>query len=127
FFATHGDTLLKTGNIGQIIKTGNIESEINAIDRNEVADGRDPFEVYIVGHVHKATVLALDFGGTLVINGGLPPANNYAKSVRVHRAHQCQVLFESTKELAFGDYRRIYVAGTENIKELDKIIMPWKD
>lgn len=127
FYATHGDTLLKTGNIGQTIKTGLIESEINSIDRNEVADGRNPFDVYLVGHVHKATVMALDFGGTLVINGGLPPANNYAKSVRVHRAHQCQCMFEATKTLGFGDYRRIYVSGTENNKELDKIIKPWSN
>lgn len=127
FYGTHGDTLLKPGNIGGTIKTGMIESEINAIDRNEVADGRKPFDIYIIGHVHKGTVLALDFGGTLIINSGLPPANNYAKSVRIHRAQQAQVLFESTAELAFGDYRRIYCGNTEDNKDLDKIIKPWSE
>ncbi len=124
-YATHGDTLLKIGNPGSSIPTSKIESEINRIDRNEVEEGRKPFNVFLVGHVHKATVLGLDFGGTLIVNGGLPTAGDYTKSVGVHRSQQCQVMFESTEDIAFGDYRRIYLRDTEDDDSLDEIIVPF--
>lgn len=124
-FAWHGDTGLKTGNIGRTINTNNIEHGINRINAS-VLD-KDEYSAFVCGHLHTGSVTFLSNGAVLLVNGGLPPTDSYGISLGIHESNCGQMLFESVPGLAVGDIRFIRV--NENVDKdttLDNIIKSWE-
>lgn len=124
-FVTHGDTVLNLGYPGSNINTKSLETQINKI--NASLPDQDEYSVFIGGHVHIGSMVYLSNGATVITNGPLVPANEYAVSIGLMESVCGQYLFESVPGYAVGDsrYIRVTVDDDKN-KELDKIITPWE-
>lgn len=123
-YATHGDTHINVGNPGRSINIAKVESQINRI--NASLKDTEEYKVFVMGHVHQPLVTQLTNGSYLILNGALVPPNSYAQSINITEAPQVQVLWEATRDYPVGDVRLIDVRGSENLKELDKIVQPFK-
>lgn len=124
-FATHGDNVLKPGNPGNSLRIANLENQINRI--NASLKDKEEIKVAIVGHTHCASVSNLNTGCIMVMNGALPPVDQYTVSLGFLENRASQTLFEMTPEHALGDIRFIRVGKEQDKNEaLDKIIKPWK-
>ena len=124
-FATHGDTVLNPGYPGKGIKTGVLENQINKI--NASLNDADEYSVFIVGHVHVASVTHLSNGATMVTNGAMVPADEYAVSIGMMESSNGQYIFESVTGHPFGDSRLIKVTEVQDKdKSLDEVIKPWE-
>lgn len=125
-FSTHGDTVLTPGNPGKSINTGGLEQQVNRI--NASLQDNQEYNVFIVGHVHVASVTQLNNGVIVITNGALCPANGFASSIGILESYGVQVLFESVPGFPVGDIRYIRVGAKEDADEsLDKIIKPWEN
>jgi hypothetical protein len=124
-FATHGDTVLNPGYPGKSIKTGVLENQINRI--NASLKDSDEYSVFIVGHVHVASVTHLSNNSVMITNGSLVPVDEYAVSIGMMESANGQYLFESVEGFPVGDCRFIKVSQEDDTnKELDKIIKPFE-
>lgn len=124
-YCTHGDTHLNPGNPGGKIDTKSLENQTNKI--NAALSDDEEFAVFAMGHVHQAMVTVLSNGAFLITNGALVPPNGFAQSINVVECQQIQIMWESTKKFAVGDFRFINVTDTEASEELDAIIKPFED
>lgn len=124
-FTTHGDNVINPGNPGKSINMKALEGQINAI--NSALSDQDEHKVFIVGHVHTASITLLNNGATMITNGALCPGNGFTTSIGIMESNNSQTLFETVKDHAVGDIRLIKV-GPKQDKDasLDKIIKPWK-
>lgn len=124
-FATHGDNVLKPGNPGTALRIGNLENQINRI--NASLKDKEEIKVAIVGHTHCASISNLNTGCIMVMNGALPPVDQYTVSIGFLENRASQTIFEVTPEHALGDIRFIRVGKEQDKNEaLEKIIKPWK-
>lgn len=125
-FATHGDTVLNPGYPGKAIKTGVLENQINRI--NASLRDADEYSVFIVGHVHTASMTHLSNGAVMVTNGAIVPSDEYAISIGLMESCSGQYLFESVEDFPVGDSRFIKVDETQDVDaSLDDIITPWEN
>lgn len=125
-FATHGDNVLKPGNPGTALKIASLENQINRI--NASLKDKEEIKVAIVGHTHCASVSNLNTGCMMVMNGALPPVDQYTVSLGFLENRASQTLFEITPDHALGDIRFIRVGKEQDKNEaLEKIIKPWKN
>lgn len=123
-FATHGDNVLKPGNPGNSLRIANLENQINRI--NASLKDKEEIKVAIVGHTHCASVSNLNTGCIMVMNGALPPVDQYTVSIGFLENRASQTLFEITPDHALGDIRFIRVGKEQDDnKDLEKIIAPW--
>lgn len=125
-FIWHGDTGIKTGNVGNSINVANIEKQVNKI--NASLDDDQEYEAFVHGHLHTGNIAFLSNGAAVISNGGLPPVDAFGVSLGIHEANCGQMLFESTEDMVVGDVRflRVGKEDDEN-KELDKLIKPWSN
>lgn len=124
-FATHGDNVLKPGNPGSSLRIANLENQINRI--NASLNDKDEIKVAIIGHTHCASISHLNTGCIMVMNGALPPVDQYTVSLGFMENRASQTLFEITPTHALGDIRFIRVGEAEDKNEaLDRIIKPWR-
>lgn len=123
---SHGDTVLKPGNPGSSINVKALEQQINKW--NASLGDRDEYKVFIVGHVHCASITQLGNGATMITNGALCPPDEFAVSIGISEGISSQVMFESVPGYPVGDVRIIRV-GLEHDqdKNLDNIIKPWNN
>lgn len=122
YYGGHGDNFLTAPNPGKNLDTRTILHQAMKINNKEVNQGRAPFKVFMVGHVHTPGILWLDEGCRLVINGPLIPPDMYAQSLGIQTAVRGQMLFEVIPGFPIGDSRLITVDGSEKDESLDKIV-----
>lgn len=124
-YAWHGDTGIKTGNVGKAINIKSINDAINSINAS-LADTKE-YSAFVCGHLHLGTVSFLPNNTTLIVNGGLPPFDPFCVSLGIQESSSGQMLFESVPNFAVGDIRYIRVdAETDKDESLDKLIEPWE-
>ncbi len=125
FFVTHGDTVINVGNPGKNLNMKDINDQINKLNASKLG-GKSKFSAVIVGHVHTATVQLLESGCMLLINGCLSGLDPFANAIGIFDSHPTLQLFEVTEKYAVGDMRFIQVKAADTMKDLDKIIKPYK-
>ncbi len=124
-FASHGDTVFNPGYPGKSINVSNLEDQTNRINASLKDDSE--YSVFIVGHVHTASVTHLGNNSVMITNGALVPTDGYATSIGLLESNAGQMLFESVKDFPVGDTRFIRVSSKDDAnKELDKIIKPFE-
>ena len=124
-FSTHGDTVLNPGNPGKSINTKGLEGQVNSI--NATLRDNQEYKVFVMGHVHVASVTQLNNGVFVITNGALCPTNGFANSIGILESYGVQVMFESVPGFPVGDIRFIRVGAKEDADaSLDKIIKPWE-
>lgn len=124
-FATHGDTVFDTGNVGKNVNLSSIENQIHKVNAEEINKGRKPFEMFCTGHVHHPVVTQVGPGIIVTINGCLVGTDAYAHSVGIHSSVPVQALWETTKKFVQGDVRQIYVNAADHNAKYEKIIKPY--
>ena len=125
-FGTHGDTVLKVGYPGRTIRVEEFHKQINRINGSRSYGG--PFKMFVCGHVHIGSLIALPGDTCLITNGCLCPNDSFSLSMGSQDTSSGQWLWESTPEHAWGDSRFIKVGNdTDKDKSLDKIIKPFTD
>ena len=125
FFVTHGDNVLNPGNPGKSINVKGLKDQIN--DINASLKDNDEYKVFLMGHVHTASVTMLNNGATVITNGPICPGNGFTTSIGIMESNCSQTLFESVEGHAVGDIRFIKVGPEQDTDaSLDKIIKTWK-
>lgn len=123
---SHGDTVLNPGYPGSSINIKSLEQQVNKL--NAALTDRDEYDVFVLGHVHTASVTQLSNGSTIITNGALCPPDDFAVSIGISEGVSSQVMFESVPEHPVGDLRMITVSAEDDKNEsLDKLIKPWKN
>ena len=117
----HSDTVMSVGYPGKSINTGAAKDKIN-----DLKEGIGPIDVVVCGHVHSDTKAILNNGVTLITNGSMSGVDPFALSIGITNNNPTQQMWEVTKDHAVGDLRSVYVAKADKIKELDKIVEPFK-
>jgi len=125
-YATHGDTMFHTGNVGKIINMRNIEQQVDRINSGERSTGKEQFSIIVVGHVHHPMATQVSNGVSVIVNGSLIGSDPFAMSCGLSMSAPTQVVWELTDNYAVGDMRLIHVASGDNDKSLEKIIRPYK-
>lgn len=121
----HGDININVGNPGDNINTKSLERQVNAINNTEREEGRKPFRLFQMGHVHIATIIHLP-GTKVITNGCLGPAGPYSKGVGYYSVASGQSMWESTANHPFGDYRFLETdTSIDRDEALEKIIKPF--
>jgi hypothetical protein len=118
----HGDLFTTVPNPGKTLNVKDILHQVLVLNNKEIQDGRKPFEVHHLGHVHTPGILYVDEYCKLAINGPLLPPGMFAQSIGIRSGVRGHLLYESTPEYAIGDNRLIYLNGSELNSSLDKII-----
>lgn len=122
FFATHGDTVVKVGNVSRFISMEKIKNAVN-----EIQIGLNKkIDVLMVGHVHKQTFQTLDSGTDVLINGCLSGIDSFAQSIGLFSNNPAQQVFETTTGYAVGDVRFVRVKVADTQEKYNKIIQPTK-
>lgn len=126
-YATHGDTVFETGNVGKSINIAKIESQIARVNMEAAHQGEKQFEMFCTGHVHHPLLTHVGPGVQVVINGCLVGTDNFAHAgAGIHSNTPAQVLWECTQGFVQGDVRTIYVKYADSKPEFDKIIVPYQ-
>jgi hypothetical protein len=126
-YATHGDTVFETGNVGKSINIAKIESQISRVNMEAAHQGEKQFEMFCTGHVHHPLLTHVGPGVQVVINGCLVGTDNFAHAgAGIHSNTPAQVLWECTKSFVQGDVRQIYVKYADTKPEFEKIIVPYQ-
>jgi predicted phosphodiesterase len=102
FGMSHGDSHIRSGNIGSSITIGKITEQI--LKLNQCGQ---MYDAILLGHIHTACYLPT-LPGTrtaLIINGTLSGTDSYASSVGFFMTTPQQMLFEVTNKVAVGDLR----------------------
>lgn len=124
-FATHGDTVFETGNVGKSIHISKLEKQVNSINAEELKKGKKPYELFCTGHVHHPLFTHVGPGIKVIVNGCLIGTDPFAKSIGIHASLPVQVLWETTPQYVQGDSRSIYVNSADAQKKYEKIIKPY--
>jgi hypothetical protein len=124
-YATHGDTVFETGNVGKVVALEKIEVQVNKINADEISKGKAPYEMFCTGHVHHPLFTQVGPGISVAINGCLIGLDAFAHSVKIHSSTAVQLVWESTKKYAQGDTRKIFVDRADEHARFDKIIKPY--
>jgi hypothetical protein len=127
--ATHGDTMFskQLGNPGKSLSTESLSVAINKYNTGEISIGKEPFKLYLYGHVHTHASFTTYDGTKVFIAPSLSGLDIYAKSLAINNNQTGQVIFESTPKHILGDVRLVQVTEADNQKELDNIIPTYKN
>lgn len=104
FFATHGDTVLKSGNVHHTLSISKIKNQIYNLQN---ALGK--IDCVMLGHVHRELRTTLP-NCVLLVNGTLSGVDGFAQSIGQLNNLCIQQIFEVTREYIVGDYRAISLA-----------------
>ncbi len=124
-FATHGDTVFETGNVGKSINISKLEHQVNSVNAEERDKGKKQYELFCTGHVHHPLFTHVSSGIKVIVNGCLIGTDPFAKSIGIHASLPVQVLWETTPKYVQGDSRNIYVNSADDQKRYEKIIRPY--
>jgi len=121
YFILHSDAVLSTGSVGKNVSVESIKNKIN-----DLISGIGPIDVVLAGHTHVPLSTILNNGVRLLCNGNLSGVDEFCLSLGIVTNHPSQQLFEVTEKYALGDLRNVMVLEADGMKELDKIIAPFK-
>jgi hypothetical protein len=124
-YMTHGDGVFVTGNPGKSINTDNINKQVSRVNEAEYKEGRDPFEVFVFGHVHQAAHFQVSSGAHIIINGSMIGTDSFAQGVGITSNNPVQVLWEMNSKFPVGDSRWLFVSAADDQQRLEKIIKPY--
>jgi len=124
-YATHGDTVFETGNVGKSLPIEKIEVQVNKINANELALQKCPYEMFCSGHVHHPLFTQVGPGVAVAINGCLIGLDSYAHGIKIHSSTAVQLIWETTKKYVQGDTRKIFVDKADDKFKYEKIIKPY--
>lgn len=118
---THGDTHVSSGNVGKEIKVKSVADQVLRMNSAAV-DGRK-YAAIFVGHVHvPAYVHMPECGADLIVNGTASGTDGYAHGIGIHGSAASQVMWETTKDYAVGDFRRVRLDDADDEVCYDNII-----
>lgn len=124
---THGDTVIKFGNVESTLNVAQINQNMSEFNDGLERLGEKKVDVICGGHVHWATRTPLSCGTTLIVNPALIPSDGFAVSIGKLKPLNAATLFESVKGHPAGDYRLIEVdESVDKNAELDKFIQPYE-
>jgi hypothetical protein len=123
FFMTHGDTVLRSGNVGRTVNVAKITNDVRALVANDPAKR---IAAVLLGHVHVPLNTILDNGVELIVNGSGSGTDAYAQSIGIHSSNPTQVMFEATEQFAVGDFRKVSLKDADHEERFDKIIRPYE-
>lgn len=121
FLIMHGDTIVNIGNPNKSLNPENIKNMTN-----DLINSIGPIDVLMLGHVHTGVYQQLNNGVELLINGCMSGVDGFAQSIGILKSIPTQQMFEVTQEHPIGDVRFVGLGEADNMKELDKIITPFK-
>jgi hypothetical protein len=125
YFVTHGNDVIKIGNPGQAINTGELEKQTNRL--NATLRDKDEYSVVIVGHVHQSARVLLNNGVTAIVNGPGTPVDSFAVSIGLFESVSSQQIFEVVPGFPVGaGYPIMLDAAVYKNALLDRIVIPWK-
>jgi predicted phosphodiesterase len=124
-YMTHGDGVFITGNPGKSINTEKIETQVHRINEEERSKNRQPFELFVFGHVHQAAHFQTNSGIQILINGSMIGTDSYAQGVGIMSNNPVQVMWEMNSKFSVGDSRWLFVAAADEDKRLENIIKPY--
>lgn len=119
-YLNHGDTGVKSGNVGRRIDVQAIAQQLYQVDSAGLFDRN--IGVALLGHVHTALSTILPTGAALIVNGCMPGTDAYANSINIHASNPSQVVFESVPQHAVGDTRIVQLKSADDDEGLDGII-----
>lgn len=125
-FGTHGDTVFMTGNVGHTINNRAIEQRVANINAAERERDKQPYSLFLAGHVHHPAITTTSTGVKIVINGCLNGNEPFGLSIGIAATVPSQHLWETTPEYVFGDNRFLEVRKADENKSLEKIIQPYR-
>lgn len=121
-YATHGDTVTTSGNVGRNVPVERIAQRVYALDASGVF--AKPIDVVMLGHVHVPLLTQLPNGAHLVVNGALSGIDAFAQSIGVLASHPAQVIFEAVDGHPVGDFRIVRLKEADSIAAYDEVIRP---
>ncbi len=125
-FATHGDTVFSTGNVGSSINMRSINTQIAKLNSSELGGSGKKFAAVMAGHVHTPMVQLTESGCMLIVNGCLSGTDGYAQSLGIFESNPTQQIIEVTQDYVVGDMRFIQVKSGDKETKYDEIIKPFK-
>lgn len=124
-YATHGDTHFNPGYPGKSVDVAGLKRQMNEKNNARVMAGKQPYNLFIVGHVHVGTMIHVPGGAIAITNGCLLPTDAFAQSIGIDATACGQWLWESVAGHIVGDSRYITVDETvDQDASLDKIVKP---
>lgn len=124
YWLTHGDTVIKTGNVGKTVDISSLNEQLNNLNTGNTLES--PIDVALFGHVHVPLNTTLPNGCELIINGTGSGVDPYAQSIGIFYNNPTQVIWEATPQWAVGDFRKVSLRPADDKKEYDKIIPPYE-
>ena len=125
-YMTHGDTVFNPGNPGKVVNMDDLDRQINRINADELAHGREAYKLIVLGHVHHPLYTQVTSGVGVAINGSLLGLDPFALSIGIQRSNAVQVVFESTKQHVQGDVRFLHSNEADTNAKYEGIITPYK-
>lgn len=127
--AAHGDTVFSKslGNPGRSINVKGISDAIKSFNAGEIAKGKAPIKLVLLGHVHTYAHFITEDGVEVYIAPSLSGVDSYAQSLTINQNFIGQVVFESTKEFILGDSRLVRLQQADEDRTLDEIIPIYKN
>ena len=122
-FGTHGDTVLKPGYPGRAINVSNLEKQVYKWNAAKNIGG--PFDIFVCGHVHFASITSLPGNVSMITNGALVPPDAFSLSIGSPDNTCGQYMFESVEGHAIGDQRFIVVDSADSEPKYNDIIKPF--
>lgn len=124
-FATHGDTVLNPGNPSKSISISSLENQTNRVNAH-LTDSNE-YSIFVMGHVHIASMTMAPNGAIMITNGPLIPPDPYAVSLGIFETQCGQWLWEAVEGHPVGDVRFLRVnQGHDKDESLDNLITPWE-
>lgn len=122
-FGTHGDTVTAFGMPSNNIDVSKLRKQINEFNGGREKD--EKIGLFIIGHVHCPAIVRLA-NGTVMCNGPLLPADEFATSIGIFKNKCGQWLFESVPGHILGDTRLLEIdENTDKDASLDAIVKPY--
>lgn len=122
--AAHGDTVFSKalGNPGTTINVKSLSEEIRKFNAGEVAKGKAPIKLVLLGHTHVFAHFITQDGIEVFNAPSLSGLDGFAHGLGINNNFVGQLVFESTKEFILGDHRLIRVNMADKDTSLDKVI-----
>jgi hypothetical protein len=121
---THGDTCLKSGNVGSNVDTGKIVNQV--LHLNSTSDMQ--YGAILLAHVHTAIYLPYlqSTKTALIVNGTMSGTDGFANSRGFFFTTPQQCIWETTAQVPVGDFRSVFLLDADENSKYNGIIKPYE-